>query len=330
MNNIKKIAVALATCVLGSIYTPANAQIQIGSSMSSAGPGKISKEEMAKFKQSTTYFILQERDYQQLDAFQEAIAKVWTVTPFKIIRQDEMRSLDKRKSSFFFFGGFVTIRRGQSTTTYHTHLSYDLYMLEANKKGHLEQQLFGKFMLHLDSESYRQTMRFATSNKTFGQKITPYLYSEAEMQNWNPLMISGYLKVINDGLQQETLRSAFEEHIDKNELKKLQTETLYIPDYVNTKFNMFTMDEKDTEEDTDDLKSAYPFPAKYVSSAELRKLAEQHPEGIWYLSYIKSSTDKYVGIFNSKTGEMIMNFYVPVSYNFKMKDLKRVATKVKS
>ncbi|MNU19037.1 hypothetical protein D3C71_72530 [compost metagenome] len=330
MNNIKKVAIALSAYLLSNMYTPVNAQIQIGSSITSAGPGKISKEEMVKFKQSTTYFILQERDYERLEDFQTAIAKVWTVTPFKIIKQEEMRSLDKRKSSFFFFGGFVTIRRGQSTTTYNTHLSYDLYMLEANKKGNLEQQLFGKFMLHLDSESYKQTMRFATSDKTFAQKITPYMYSEAEMQNWNPLMISGYLKVINDGLQQETLRSAFGESIDKEALKKLQTETLYIPDYVNTKFNMFNMDEKDTEEDMDDLKSAYPFPAKYVSTAALSTIAAQHPEGIWYLSYIKSSTDKYVGIFNSKTGEMIMNFYVPVSYNFKMKDLKRVAAKVKS
>lgn len=330
MNNIKKIAITLATCTLGSLFTPAGAQIQIGSSMSGAGAGKISKEAMAAFKQSTTYFILQERDYERLEDFQAAIAKVWTVTPFKIIRQEDMRSLDKRHSSFFFFGGFVTIRRGQSTTTYHTHLSYDLYMLEANKKGNLEQQLFGKFMLHLDGESYRQTMIFATNNKTFSQKLTPYMYREAQMQNWSPLMISGYLKVINDGLQQETLRSTFDQGQDKEALKQLQTATLYVPSYVNTKFNMFTMGEKDTEEDTEDLKSAYPYPAQYVSTEELNSIAAQHPEGIWYLSYIKSSTDKYVGIFNSKTGEMIMNFYVPVSYNFKMKDMKRIASKVKS
>lgn len=241
-----------------------------------------------------------------------------------------MRNMDLQKSSFFFFGGFVTVRRSQSTTTYHTHLSYDLFMLEANKKGNLEQQLFGKFMLHLDSDSYRQTMRFATNNKSFSQKIAPYMYQEAQMQNWNPLMVSGYLKVINDGLQQEILHSSFEEHLHKGGLKQLQSETLYIPNYVNTKFNMFTMDEKDTDEDTEDLKSAYPYPAKYVTTDELSTIAAQHPEGIWYLSYVKSSTDKYVGIFNSKTGEMIMSFYVPMSYNFKMKDMKRIASKVKS
>lgn len=330
MNCLTNAALYMAAIILSMHTIPAQAQIQIGSSTSSAGPGKISKEVMAQFKQTTTYFILQERDYRNQEAFQQAIAKVWTVTPFKIIKPEEMSGLDKQKSSFFFFGGFVTIRYSSSTTTYHTHLSYDLFMLKANQKGNLEQQLFGKFMLHLDSDSYRNTMRFATNQKTFSQKITPYLYSEAQMQNWTPLMLSGYLKVVNDGLQQESLRSVFAESLDKNALQRLQAETLYIPNYVNTKFNMFTMGEKDAEEDTEDLKSAYPYPAQYVSTEELSNIAAQHPEGIWYLSYIKSSTDKYVGIFNSKTGEMIFNFYVPMSYNFKMKDMRRIAAKIKS
>lgn len=306
------------------------AQIQVGSATHTKGPGKISDEDITKFKASTTYFVLQERDYGHQADFEKAIAKVWTVTPFKIIKASEMSALDKNKSSIFFFGGFVTTRQGRSTTTFHPHLSYDLFMFSTNKKGKTEQNMFAKFLLHLDGESYRFILRYANGNSArFSENVIPFLYNEAEMQNWSPLMLSGYLKVINDGLTSGSLRSVFEEYTNKDGIKALQSQTLYVPNYVNTKFNMFTGDEKDTEDDDTDLKSAYAFPSQYTTLADLETAAQNNPNGIFYLSYIKNSTDKYVSVFNSKTGEMLYTAYTPVSYNFKLKDLKRISAKVK-
>lgn len=307
------------------------AQIQVGSAQSTKGPGKISNEDLAAFKKTTTYFILQEKDYANAAAFQAAIEKVWTITPFKIITPNERRGLNLSQSSFFDFGGFVVTRQGRSTTSVHVHLSYDLFMLSPNKKDKLIQNTFGKFLLHLDGDAYKYISRYAMSNsKRFGEKVGPYLYNEAEMQNWSPLMIAGYLKVINDGLTSNTLRSVFEEYIDKEAIKELEKKTLYIPNYVNTKFNMFTGTEKDSEVDEGDLKTAYPLPSQYISLADLEQSAQSNKEqGFFYLSYIKSSTDKYVSIFEGKTGKMIYTAYTPVSYNFKTKDLKRIANKVK-
>lgn len=326
--NALLISSSLSCVCLGSIR--ANAQIQVGSATLSKGPGKISTEEMDKFKQSTTYFILQERDYEQQAEFEQAIAKVWTVTPFKIIRPQEMGKLTKTKSSFFFFGGFVTTRRGQSTTTQHPHLSYDLFMLSTNKKGKTEQNLLGKIMLHLDSKSMGSVLRYATLNsKTFSEKVTPYLYQEATMPNWTSQMLGGYLKVINDGLTTGTLRSVFDEYTDKEGIKALRDQTLYIPDYVNTKFNMFTGAEKETESDEGDDNSSYAFGNKYLDAKEIATTAAAQNKAYAYLSYIKSSTDKFVSVFDGQTGKLLYTAYTPVSYNFKSKDLKRIAAKVK-
>ncbi len=310
-----------------SLNQIAFAQIQVGSATHTKGPGKISDEDMSKFKKSTTYFILQAKDYANQAAFQDAIAKVWKVTPFKIIQPNEMSNLDENKSSFFFFGGFAT---RSSNSGFHPHLSYDLFMLSKNKKGKTEQNMFGKFLLHLDGESYRFISRYANGNsQRFSEKVIPFLFNEAEMQNWSPLMLSGYLKVINDGLSTGTLRSVFEEYTNKEGIKALQNQTLYVPNYVNNKFNMFTGGEKDTEDDESDLKSAYAFPSQYVILADLEKAAKENNSGVYYLSYIKNSTDKYVSVFNSKTGEMLYTAYSPMSYNFKLKDLKRISAKVK-
>lgn len=331
MNSFLKsllISSSLGYVCLGSIR--GNAQIQVGSATLSKGPGKISPDEMDQFKQSTTYFILQERDYAQQAEFEQAIAKVWTVTPFKIIHPEEMSKLNKTKSSFFFFGGFVTTRRGQSTTTQHPHLSYDLFMLSTNKKGKTEQNLLGKIMLHLDSKSMGSVLRYATfSSKNFSEKVTPYLYQEATMPNWTSQMLGGYLKVINDGLTTGTLRSVFDEYTDKEGIKALRDQTLYIPDYVNTKFNMFTGAEKETESDEGEDNSSYAFGNKYLAAAAIAPTAIAQNKPYAYLSYIKSSTDKFVSVFDGQTGKLLYTAYTPVSYNFKSKDLKRIAAQVK-
>ncbi|RYD99746.1 MAG: hypothetical protein EOP54_02795 [Sphingobacteriales bacterium] len=326
--NALLISSSLSCICLGSIQ--ANAQVQVGSATHSKGPGKISAEAMARFKQSTTYFVLQEKDYAQEAIFRAAIAKIWQVTPFKIIRPEEMGQLDQQQSSFFFFGGFVTVRQGRSTVTYHPHLSYDLFLLSTNKKGHTEQDMLGKILLHLDGASYQYVTRYANgNNKNFSKQVIPFLYQEAAMQNWTPQMLSGYLKVINDGLASGTLRSVFDEYTDEEGIKALKHQTLYIPDYVNTKFNMFTGTEKETESDEGEDNTAYAFGNKYLAAKEIAHTAAAQNKAYAYLSYIKSSTDKFVSVFDGETGKLLYTAYTPVAYNFKSKDLKRIAAKVK-
>lgn len=119
-----------------SISNIGNAQIQVGSNSNSKGAPGISEAEISKFKKSTTYFVLRDRDYVDLSVFEAAITKVWTVTPFKIIRPEEMKKLDKQTSSFFYFGSMMTKQQGKNnTTSYYPHFSYDLYMLSTNKNG---------------------------------------------------------------------------------------------------------------------------------------------------------------------------------------------------
>lgn len=326
---MKLLALAGFLALSTSISLHTNAQVQVGSAQSVKGPGKISAIDMNALKQTTTYFMLQESDYDNLQAFENAIAKVWTITPFKIIHPSEMDQYDQNKSSFFFFGGFMNVRTGTSTTTINPHMSYDLFMLET-EKGKTKQKIFGKFLLHLDGESYLYAMKYAQSNsKHFSNNIIPYLYSKASMNNWSPLMLSGYLKIINDGLLEGKLRSVFDEYTDNEGLKALKSQVLYIPNYVNVKFNMFTGAEKDTEQDDENVKSSYAYPNQFLSMQELEEKANSTADGIHYLSYIKSSTDKYINVFNSKTGALLYTNYVPASYNFKNKDLKKLAGKIK-
>lgn len=330
MNSFIKNCFLVAALVVLGAATRTSAQIQIGSTTAKKNPGKISEEKFSDFKKTTTYFILQERDYAKLNEYKTAISKVWTVTPFEIIKPGDIGSKDLTKSSFFFFGGFVTVRQGKGGSGKYIHLSYDLFTLEENKKGKIKQKLFAKFMLHLDMASFKAASSFANNINTFGDKIQPYLYQKAEMTNWNPLFLSGYLKEINDDLTREEGRSVFDETTNKAALAGLANGTLYIPTYVNTKMNAFTGQETDKEEDEGTLKSNYPYPAEYIDAAELsRKVETGEIKTGYYLSYIKSTTDKFVSVFDIATREMIYSNYTMISYNFKLKDLKKLGSKVK-
>lgn len=306
--------------------TAGYAQIQVGSrvipSMNIAG--KIGKAEMAEFKKSTTIFTLQFKDFDHIEDFQKAIAKVWTVTPFKIVRPDELGDYMKEGYSIFMYGSILIEKNG---VVKGTHLFDELWLPRVKKNGKINRELLARITLYPDFDAVKE------GSQTYGildgkekrSKKGNYLYNEAHFYNWNAGFLMGYLKVVNDGLTSEVERGPYSEMTDKAAMSKLKTDTLYIPDYIYTKFNMFTGAEtaKDDQDDSD-IKSNYPYPFKVLPAAELSDLILNSKKPIKYLTYTKSSTDKFLNIFDSETGKMIFARYVKVSYNFKNKDLRRV------
>jgi len=150
-------------------------------------------------------------------------------------------------------------------------------------------------------------------------------YSTTKFTNWGPGFIKGYLKTINDGLAQEKKRGLYSEMTDDG-LQRLGRDTLFVPNYVNKHFSMFTGHEsEDDEKDTEGVRDVYPHRIKFVSDEELNQMLVNRTQPFYYLLFVRSSTDKYVNVFEGTTGKMLYARYTPVSYNFKNKDLKKIA-----
>ena len=66
-----------------------------------------------------------------------------------------------------------------------------------------------------------------------------------------------------------------------------------------------------------------------ISTEELSEKILEDTDPFYYLVYIKSSTDKYVTIYNSVTGDIVYSRYKPLSYNFKGSDLKSLMEIIK-
>jgi hypothetical protein len=144
------------------------------------------------------------------------------------------------------------------------------------------------------------------------------------IRNWGEGILKNYLQNLMTALNKKEQRDLYKYFPDTSELKNLKNQTIYVPDYVLIKFNKFTGDES-KKHDAKDIFKDYSFNYELISTNELNNKILSSTEPFYYLVYIKSSTDKYISVINSKTGEYVYTKYTPISYNIGSKDLKELA-----
>lgn len=306
--------------------THAYAQINVGSSELSQGnaAGKLSKDDMTRLKGTTTLFVLQDRDYAHAADFEKTISQAWKITPFKIIKQDEIFSYaEKGGYSFFSFGGHYTEKSGKmGNRLFSVHLSYDLWIPKITKKGTLKvDQLYSRIILSQDAKSvWAAHTRYGHK---FEEKMMEYIYQDAMFDNWGAGFLKSYLITVNSILQKDELRGRFTSDEDAESLKALKKDTLYVPDYLNVHFNPYTGRENENDKDDKTLAETYSHPVKMLPGRQINEMLINNPAPIHYLIYVHSASDKFVNVYNSEKG-LLFSRYTPISYNFKYKDLKKV------
>ena len=298
------------------------AQVGVGSKEQvTTSPGKLDDQDLEKLKSSKTVFLYREGD--DVEALEQAIKSVWTVTEISLLPHTDYDKIDFATTSVFSLGGFNLYRLGFSASTnYSSSYTYlNLWMKGENSKGKEERKSFCRIELHPTSE----TLRYVLNEDA--EKAYEYLYTDATLHNWTPGFIRNYLKQVNDLLSSETERWLYQNEFDE-EIEVLSDKTLYLPDYLFVKFAPFSGDESERL-DEDDLLKNYPYDYEIISAEELSDKMLASEEALYYLVYVKSSSNKYLSIYNSKTGNLLYSSYKPMSYNVKKSDFKKIAKLVK-
>ena len=157
--------------------------------------------------------------------------------------------------------------------------------------------------------------------------IPIYLYKKSIIRNWNIGYLKNALQFVNKKLNESEENYLFKNDISGG-ISHLVKDTLYIPDYVLIKFGIFDGNNK-RKHKVKRLLRKYSYPYKIVSQSELSQKIVQKSAPVYYLSYIKSSTDKFITVINGITGDMVYNRYKAASYNIHKKDFKKLNRKVK-
>ena len=301
------------------------AQINIITSASASGQAPYSKAHrqrlMDELKRSTTIFILQYRDYDQLSDFEKAIKESWKITPYKIIKPQELQEYEGKKGFTFFT--FNAIYTGKHHNT--QHLQYGLWCPVLNKHGKLKSQFFYSSEVLYPTDSARILMvKYALSRHKYDATLMNDMLDNARYFNWNAQLLKGYLQTTNDFLTRNENLGIWNTYTTEH-LKELKTDTLYIPDYVKTREEFWRNRTYQDSSMTDaTIFSEYPYPIKFVSMDQLTQMLAANQRNIHYLVYTVDASVKYVDVFSSRDG-LLYAFTRLMSWTFKEKDLGHLA-----
>lgn len=299
------------------------AQINVGPlELVKMNPGNFSKEALTKFKSSKTVFVYREND--DIAKLELAIKEVWKVTEISFVAFSKMNTINLENTSIFSIRGVNTTTSNMSSGMNYdnTHIYLSLWMQGKSNKGKNTTEFYSRVELHPTSVDYSKV----TGSRS--KDALEYLYNDGQLKNWNVGFLKIYLKNVNDLLTDETERWLFQTDKKNPEAKKLQTKTLYVPNYALVDYAMMTGDESKRLEE-DNIFKSYPYKYELIDSDELSKKIIDSKEPFYYMVYTKSSTDKYITVYNSQTGAIVYSKYKPLSYNLKDSDLKDLAKSVK-
>lgn len=293
-------------------------------------------KDIDKIKGTTTYVAMRDPNEATSTKFAEIFKKYWTFSKVEFIKYTDMGKYLNTNSSFLNIGGYETNVQsfklysnggsGYGINWKNTHIYLELWTCSEkflNKKKESKEfkekdkNQIARLELYTDFETLMSPENLFQSNYSCGNHI----------KNWGDGLLKNHLQNILMNLEKGQEKSLYSSLGNDSELKKLQNQTLFIPDYVFTKFNAFTGDES-KKFDEKELLEDYKLKYEVISSKTLNEKILKNDQPFFYLQYIKSSTDKYVSVINSQTGEVIYSSYTPMSYNLKSGDLKELSKKI--
>lgn len=283
----------------------------------------------------TTYLAMKDPASEKAKPFLEALRTGWKLSKVEAIRYADIDSHLAPGASFLTFDGYVTTT--QSMTMYND--GSTRYGVRA-ENSHVYLSLWT-----CDPKRFKEGKAPATDDvKIPLARVELYpdfptlddprnIYNtdadaDGHLRNWTPGLFQNQLQALSGYLKAGRKRSLFDGEEDAASLARLKTDTLFVPDYVLVKFNRFTGDES-KRHDAAEIFEDYPFPYRIVPVAELDRKIRTDSASFLYLSYVKSSTDKFVSVFDARDGRMVYSDYSGMSYNIDSGDLKRLAKLVR-
>lgn len=290
---------------------------------SSRAPYMMGKETfnnntISQLKATTTVFFYQKEKGISNDSLEKAIKEAWTLTP---VIFDDLSNADKYAGdpaySYFVIEGVKTTvskSNGFSYSNIHYYLALKVFK-EVTKKGKVITDGLYRIELFPNFES----MMIGQKGKS--DEVIENLYAKGQFYNWNPVLLKANLATANTNLSNMTRPWLFQNIRDENLPQLLSGDTLYVPKRLLIQYNGFNGNEKDKKENVFD---EYQYKYRLCTDAELYQIFEVEKRGRLLFEYVKSSTDKFVTVYDLKQKKAIYRQYVPVSYNLKGKDISRI------
>jgi len=273
---------------------------------------QFSKETMDQLKATTTVFFYSKQQKSEIESIKKAVTDGWNLTPlvFDEISRFEKYAADP-KYSYFIIEGFT--KESGSTSNTHYYLNLRLFK-EVSKKGNISTTGLCRIELYPNTQTLGMGI-----GKT--DEVIENLYTKGGFYNWSPILLKAQLEAVSTNLEKNLKPGHYDEVKDNDLTNILSTDTLYIPKTLLMSFNALSGKENEKPET---IFNGYHYKYKICTDEELFDIFQISKRGRLLFEYVKSSTDKFITIYDLQQKKIIYRNYVPLSYNLKSKDIESI------
>lgn len=315
---MKKLIIIIFCIILEN---SANAQLNIGD------PGAIKttsfkKKDFEEFKNSTTCFVIRERDKEHLADIEKMLAEVWKFNKYEIIDFDKYVTYSNKPGKMFF--GLRSYNRNSEYVksadlfgkyTQFTDLFIELWVNGTEAKpNNIDEHVLATYELYCPKDIVDEVKQIQTLNA-----FEFICKSNVEVPFWNWGLLKNDLQVINACLVNNKPLWKFENNVKKDEIGRLSSSKLFVLD------KNIRLDSRNQE----DVFEKYPYKYEKISLDQLNSKILESSTPFYYLVIDFQGSDKVLSVHNSKSGEIIYSKYKGMSYFVKGKDFEALADEIK-
>lgn len=302
------------------------------------------KNALEKIKDGKTHIIVQDINFPRSVEYYRIFKKYWTVTKdVDFIKWDDLDGNLVAGDTYLSFERWVgTVSQGVSVaTTYLNIWTPSEKEIRKQKHADINSNAVSIANIYLDESTESLVKKFREKDYTNVKfdKAGPYSQYDFDgggsLLNWSPGIMKNYLQLLCRQLQTGKKYSFGDEITNKAELQLLKNKTLYCTNEVLNKMGFFagvnkirTDAEKSAEIKT--LFEDYHYDYKVLTSSELEDKILDDKEPFYYLIFLNSSkAGKFLGVVNSRTGDVVYSRCKALSVNLKPGDLKDLYKEIK-
>lgn len=292
---------------------------------------EINEETLNRFKKTETIFVLPNTISK--NTYESILKEQWHITPYKIVDYSKF-NINKylsNKYSFAYLNTAVkTIDKPRAINVY-IYATLDFFMLDneatkelLSKKKKKIKNKFDKHKIHIANIALypkNNSLKPITNARNNEKKLLDLTFSKNSFYDFNAGFFKNGIQKIHRQLKKESPYYLYENDF-LPEIKNLETNKLYIPEYLGIKFN--GMRETNRGKNLNYIKKLfenYNFEYSIIKSDDLStKIIDK--EIMYYAKYTRINTQRFLHITNAITGEIIYRKHMPgIAYNLHPKHI---------
>ena len=276
----------------------------------------FSPELIQQLKGKTLVFYYKKNDLEKLDQWQKCLESTWNFGKILLAPyENSQKYLSDSTYCHLIINNtrtdyYSTTRMQERTTSYtgsEVHYYLTLFL------GKNEDKLC-RIELFPDSKTLFKKLKGEES-------MINFLYSEGNFYNWTPTLLKSQLKVVLKNLEFKRRACLHQRVKDPHLMNILASDTLYIPEVLMVSYNPFSG--KDSKMDENVFKN-FPAPYRKCTEDELYQIFEVEKRGRFMFEFVKSSSTKFVSIYDNKDDVFVYRDLTEMSYNLKKKDVQEI------